>query len=79
MNDKLIIEKAIEVIKFYANIESWSTTDNHETYTNLEYDKDLGTGDFYTKDLNTNDSKVSGVRARKFLSEYLNIDIVEND
>lgn len=62
------VEKALE---FYADGESWSTIDHNKsptTYDRLEYDKDLGVGDF---DINeqTNDRNVSGLRARLALEK----------
>lgn len=73
MSESEALKEAISILKFYGNIESWSTCDNHQTYTNLEYDKDLGKGDHWMCG-NTNDSNVSGVRARDFLSKMLGED-----
>lgn len=62
---------AVEALEFYADGESWSTIDHSKrptTYDRLEYDKDLGVGDFQITE-DTDDSNVSGLRARKSLAE----------
>lgn len=62
---------AVEALEFYADGESWSTIDHSKiptTYDRLEYDKDLGDGDFQITE-DTDDSNVSGLRARKSLAE----------
>lgn len=62
---------AVEALEFYADGQSWSTIDHSKsptTYDRLEYDKDLGDGDFQITE-DTDDSNVSGLRARKSLAE----------
>lgn len=67
-------EELIVALEFYADIESWSHTGNlngsFTEYTRLEYDKDLGQGDFYVGDtFKVDDCGVSGLRARLALAK----------
>jgi len=69
--DNEALKIAVEALEFYADGESWSTIDHSKsptTYDRLEYDKDLGDGDFQITE-DTDDSNVSGLRARKSLAE----------
>lgn len=68
---KKLLDELEQALEFYADGESWSTIDHNKsptTYDRLEYDKDLGVGDF---DINeqTNDRNVSGLRARLALEK----------
>lgn len=42
---KAKLEKAEKVISFYADMDSWRTTDGHKKYSTID-DDDLGTGEF---------------------------------
>ena len=62
------LEKAVKVIEFYADGDSWG----HESPSSTSYSvidkEDMGIGEFNLNEL-TDDDRVGGLRARKFLEE----------
>lgn len=62
------LEKAVEALRFYADGDSWG----HESPSSTSYSvidkEDMGIGEFNLNEL-TDDDRVGGLRARKFLEE----------